>query len=131
MAIALQRRLPRRAAGHDGTDPLSNLPRRSALRSRRRRRRRAGGARSRGRATPSRGSHHRRSTMNDRIEIKPDGLRRSANEFDDLADKTKKLLETLKSSSGSKGEAWGDDKNGHKFADGEKGYIKNRDNTFE
>lgn len=45
--------------------------------------------------------------MNDRVELNPDGLRRSANEFDDLADKTKKLLETLKSSSGSKGEAWG------------------------
>ncbi|MEU0505013.1 hypothetical protein [Nocardia sp. NPDC005998] len=69
--------------------------------------------------------------MNDRVELNPDGLRRSANEFDELVDETKKLLETLKSSSGSKGEAWGDDKSGHKFADGDKGYIKNRDNTFE
>ncbi|MFI6044585.1 WXG100 family type VII secretion target [Nocardia sp. NPDC051321] len=69
--------------------------------------------------------------MNKPIKIEPDGLRRSADNFDELADKAKKLLETLKSSTSSKGEAWGGDKSGKKFAEGEKGYKKGRDNTFE
>lgn len=64
------------------------------------------------------------------VELEPEGLRRAANGFDDVADRTKKLLDTLKSSSDSKGEPWGDDHAGEKFADGEKGYKKNRDNTF-
>ncbi|WP_433193052.1 WXG100 family type VII secretion target [Nocardia sp. CA-107356] len=65
------------------------------------------------------------------VEVKPDGIRRAAHEFDDVADTTKRLLETLKSASESKGEPWGGDKAGRKFADGEKGYKKNRDNTVE
>jgi uncharacterized protein YukE len=69
--------------------------------------------------------------MNQPIEVKPDGLRNAANDFDDLAEKTRQLLETLRSSTGSEGDAWGDDKAGHKWADGDKGYIKNRDNTFD
>ncbi|MFI6165462.1 hypothetical protein ACIBCN_01630 [Nocardia sp. NPDC051052] len=69
--------------------------------------------------------------MDKPIKIEPDGLRRSADNFDELADKAKKLLETLKSNSSSKGEAWGDDKSGKKFAEGDKGYKKGRDNTFE
>ncbi|MGF6885539.1 uncharacterized protein YukE [Nocardia sp. GAS34] len=69
--------------------------------------------------------------MNEPIKVEPDGLRRSATNFDDLAEKTKQLLDTLKSSLGSKGDAWGDDKIGSKFADGDKGFKKNRDNTFD
>lgn len=69
--------------------------------------------------------------MDKPIKIEPDGLRRSADNFDEVADKAKKLLETLKSSTASKGEPWGDDKSGKKFAEGEKGYKKGRDNTFE
>ncbi|MFD6158124.1 WXG100 family type VII secretion target [Nocardia sp. NPDC060256] len=65
------------------------------------------------------------------IKVEPDGLRNSATDFEAVADKTKKILETLKSSTSSKGEAWGDDKSGKKFAEGDKGYKKGRDNVFE
>ncbi|WP_063038578.1 WXG100 family type VII secretion target [Nocardia pseudovaccinii] len=65
------------------------------------------------------------------VEVKPDGIRRAASEFDGVADTTKKLLDTLKAASESKGEPWGGDKAGRKFADGEQGYKKNRDNTVE
>ncbi|MGX1775682.1 WXG100 family type VII secretion target [Nocardia brasiliensis] len=69
--------------------------------------------------------------MNKPIKIEPEGLRHAAADFEDLAETTKRLLDTLKASSGSKGEAWGNDKSGKKFAEGEKGYKKNRDSTFE
>ncbi|WP_433663166.1 type VII secretion target [Nocardia sp. CA-128927] len=68
--------------------------------------------------------------MSKPVEIKPEGLRRAATEFDDVADRAKKVLDALKGSSESKGEPWGDDHAGEKFADGEKGYKKNRDGTF-
>ncbi|RDI55321.1 type VII secretion target [Nocardia mexicana] len=64
------------------------------------------------------------------IEVEPDGLRRSANEFDEVADRAEKLLETLQAASAGQGEPWGGDKIGEKFADGEKGFKSNRDNTF-
>ncbi|WP_405162042.1 hypothetical protein OG203_37920 [Nocardia sp. NBC_01499] len=68
--------------------------------------------------------------MSKTVKIEPDGFRRAAANFDDLADQAKKLLETLKSNTSSKGEAWGDDKSGKKFAEGDKGYKKGRDGTF-
>ncbi|KAA8884323.1 hypothetical protein F3087_34470 [Nocardia colli] len=68
--------------------------------------------------------------MSKPVEIKPEGLRRAATEFDDVADRAKKVLDRLKSASESKGEPWGHDHAGEKFADGEKGYKKNRDGTF-
>ncbi|WP_405162022.1 type VII secretion target [Nocardia sp. NBC_01499] len=68
--------------------------------------------------------------MSKPVEIKPDGLRRAATGFDEVADRAKKVLDNLKSSSESKGEPWGDDHAGERFANGDKGYKKNRDNTF-
>ncbi|PXX57608.1 uncharacterized protein YukE [Nocardia tenerifensis] len=68
--------------------------------------------------------------MSKPVKVEPEGLRRAAADFDDVADRTKRLLDTLKGSSDSKGEAWGGDHAGDKFANGEKGYKKNRDNTF-
>ena len=68
--------------------------------------------------------------MSQPVELNPEGLRVAAGEFDGVADMTKKLLETLKNVSGSEGEPWGDDKAGHKFADGDKGYLANRDGSF-
>ncbi|MFI7004418.1 WXG100 family type VII secretion target [Nocardia sp. NPDC050175] len=68
--------------------------------------------------------------MDKPVEIKPEGLRRAATEFDDVADRAQKVLDRLKGASESKGEPWGHDHAGEKFADGEKGYKKNRDGTF-
>ncbi|MFC9436032.1 WXG100 family type VII secretion target [Nocardia sp. NPDC057030] len=68
--------------------------------------------------------------MDKPVEIKPEGLRRAATEFDDVADRAKQVLDRLKTASESKGEPWGHDHAGEKFADGEKGYKKNRDGTF-
>ena len=69
--------------------------------------------------------------MSDPIEIHPDGLRKSAVEFDGVADTTKGILDKLKSAAAAHGEPWGDDKNGKKFAECDKGYLKNRDGTFD
>ncbi|MGY2063657.1 WXG100 family type VII secretion target [Nocardia gipuzkoensis] len=69
--------------------------------------------------------------MSERVQLDPEGLRRAATQFDGVADDARRLLDTLKTACTGRGEPWGDDHNGEKFADGEKGYKKNRDNTFE
>lgn len=68
--------------------------------------------------------------MSEPVELNPDGLRKAATEFDDVSASTKALLDRLQSSSGAKGAPWGDDKNGKRFAEGDKGYITNRDGMF-
>ncbi|GAA5063182.1 WXG100 family type VII secretion target [Nocardia callitridis] len=69
--------------------------------------------------------------MSQPVEINPEGVRKAAVEFEGVAETTKRILENLQTSSESKGEPWGDDKAGKKFADGEKGYKANRDGTFD
>jgi uncharacterized protein YukE len=69
--------------------------------------------------------------MTDPIEVNTDGLRKAAGEFDDVADTTTRILDTLKSASAARGAPWGGDKNGKSFADGDKGYLTNRDSTFD
>ncbi|MBY8855232.1 hypothetical protein K7711_01940 [Nocardia sp. CA2R105] len=68
--------------------------------------------------------------MSEPVELNPDGLRKAATEFDDVSASTKALLDRLQSASGAKGAPWGDDKNGKRFAEGDKGYITNRDGMF-
>ncbi len=68
--------------------------------------------------------------MTQPVGINPDGMRSAAAEFDDEADHVQNILDTLQTSSASKGEPWGNDKAGKQFADGDKGYKANRDNTF-
>ncbi len=69
--------------------------------------------------------------MTEPIEIHPDGLRTAAGEFDGIADTTNSILNTLKSAAAAKGDPCGDDENGKKFAEGDKGYLTNRDGTFD
>ncbi|MFC8042852.1 hypothetical protein [Nocardia sp. NPDC057353] len=68
--------------------------------------------------------------MSQSVEIDPDGVRRAARQFEEVAAATRILLETLEQACNSRGEPWGDDKPGHQFADGEKGYLANRDSCF-
>ncbi|WP_067646538.1 WXG100 family type VII secretion target [Nocardia harenae] len=69
--------------------------------------------------------------MSQSIEIDPGGVRRAAGEFDAVAERTRRLLDTLTGACASRGEPWGDDKAGRQFADGDKGYRANRDNYFD
>ncbi|MEV6558464.1 type VII secretion target [Nocardia sp. NPDC051756] len=69
--------------------------------------------------------------MNQPIKINPDGLRRAAAGFDEVAEQLGKIHETLVQSTEAEGEAWGNDKFGKKFADGPKGYKVGRDNNFK
>ncbi|MQY19537.1 hypothetical protein [Nocardia macrotermitis] len=68
--------------------------------------------------------------MAESVELNPEGLRKSATEFEGVSATTKAILDKLQGASAAKGAPWGDDKNGKKFAEGEKGYITNRDGMF-
>ncbi len=68
--------------------------------------------------------------MSEPVELNPDGLRKAATEFDEVSATTKSILDKLQSSTAAKGAPWGDDKNGKRFAEGDKGYITNRDGMF-
>jgi len=69
--------------------------------------------------------------MNQPVSVNPDGLNNAANQFDDIEDKTKQILSTLQAGCSAEGTPWGDDKAGKQFADGDKGYLTNRDGTFK
>ncbi len=69
-------------------------------------------------------------SSNEPVSVNPDGLTNAANQFDAIADTTQHILNTLKSTTSSEGQPWGDDKSGKTFADGEKGYVSNANNTF-
>ncbi|UGT60091.1 hypothetical protein [Nocardia asteroides] len=69
--------------------------------------------------------------MSQSVEIDPDGVRRAAAGFEEVANTTQHILDTLSHACSSKGEPWGDDKAGNQFAEGEKGYRVNRDGVFD
>ena len=66
----------------------------------------------------------------DTVSVNPDGLNDAASQFANIADTTQQLLNTLKSSTSSEGQPWGDDSAGKKFADGDKGYLANAGNAI-
>jgi uncharacterized protein YukE len=68
--------------------------------------------------------------MTDPIKIQPDGLRKAASEFDDVAHTADNIRNTLQSVTAARGEPWGHDTSGNAFADGPKGYKAGRDNMF-
>lgn len=57
------------------------------------------------------------------IEIHPDRLRTAANDSSAIKDNIAQVLATLQSSLNAKGSPWGNDSFGHKFANGDKGYV--------
>src|SRR6266568_8269061 len=69
--------------------------------------------------------------MSEPVSINPDGLRNAANQFDDISDTTRRILNTLTGGCNAEGEPWGDDKAGKKFSEGSQGYLANRDGTFK
>jgi uncharacterized protein YukE len=69
--------------------------------------------------------------MSEPVSINPDGLGNAANQFDDISDTTKQILNTLTGGCNAEGEPWGGDKTGKKFSEGSQGYLANRDGTFK
>jgi uncharacterized protein YukE len=69
--------------------------------------------------------------MSQPIGINPDGLRKAANQFDDISHITQNIVNNLVAGCSGEGEPWGDDKAGKKFSEGASGYIANRDGTFK
>ncbi|RDI46466.1 WXG100 family type VII secretion target [Nocardia mexicana] len=69
--------------------------------------------------------------MVDRIELDPAKLREAAAEFEDIAERCRRTVDKLQDAIQSRGQVWGDDKIGEKFAKGEQGYESGRDNMIE
>ncbi|MFG1794423.1 hypothetical protein [Nocardia sp. NPDC049149] len=60
------------------------------------------------------------------VRFDVDGFRAGAAGFEACAKKTESIVNRLRSSMESRGACWGDDKAGHDFADGPKGYLAGR-----
>ncbi|MEV0355207.1 hypothetical protein AB0H71_04000 [Nocardia sp. NPDC050697] len=74
--------------------------------------------------------------MADRLEVDPAKLRHAAELTRELSTDTKAVADRLRAALGAiESDAepmpWGNDKRGHKFFDGEKGYKAARDNMIE
>ncbi|WP_431971017.1 hypothetical protein [Nocardia sp. bgisy134] len=72
----------------------------------------------------------------DRLEVDPQKLRHASDLTRELSNDTKGVAEKLRNTlSGIESDGtvmpWGDDKRGHKFFDGDKGYKAARDNLIE
>ena len=65
--------------------------------------------------------------MADSLKVDPDRLRSAADQLADVGDQVKGISSSLHSQVDALGEPWGDDSTGHQFADGEKGYLAQKD----
>jgi uncharacterized protein YukE len=65
------------------------------------------------------------------VEINPDQLRTAASDCEGIHGKILDTLNTLKSAINAKQTPWGNDSFGHKFADGDKGYIAVSQNLLD
>ncbi|WP_069161932.1 hypothetical protein [Nocardia altamirensis] len=61
------------------------------------------------------------------VRFDVDGFRTGAAGFEACAKRTESITNRLRSAMESRGVCWGDDKAGHDFADGPKGYLAGRD----
>ncbi|RDI44705.1 hypothetical protein [Nocardia mexicana] len=74
--------------------------------------------------------------MADNLEVDPEKLRDSARLTEEAANRMKAVVGTLRATlasleSDSANQPWGNDKQGKKFADGDKGYKKARTNLLD
>jgi uncharacterized protein YukE len=65
----------------------------------------------------------------DSLNVNPDGLRAAASHMVDVGDQVKAVLSSLNSQIDALGQPWGDDSVGHQFANGDKGYLAQKDNV--
>ncbi|MBJ8338605.1 hypothetical protein JGU71_06890 [Antrihabitans sp. YC3-6] len=69
--------------------------------------------------------------MGEVVDVKPQQLARAANQLDAAGDRLQDIISDLRSSLAGEGAAWGDDKIGSAFADGESGYVSAADHLDE
>ncbi|MCU1643452.1 MAG: hypothetical protein JWN03_3727 [Nocardia sp.] len=69
--------------------------------------------------------------MADRLKAYSDLLRTAAGKTAAVQDGIQQVVNTLVSSSDSRGEPWGDDSLGNQFANGANGYTKSKTNILE
>ncbi|QIS08959.1 WXG100 family type VII secretion target [Nocardia arthritidis] len=68
--------------------------------------------------------------MAGQVRLEPKGLRSAADDFEGAANIIDGVLKRLRSHADGRGACWGHDKTGDEFANGEKGYLKGRDNLY-
>jgi uncharacterized protein YukE len=61
--------------------------------------------------------------MAEPLGVTPDELRKTSKQLADVSGRMKHVLTTLQGKLDAAGPAWGNDKTGHEFADGDKGYL--------
>ena len=61
--------------------------------------------------------------MTDPLGVTPDELRSTSQHLGDVSARMKDVLSTLRANLGGEGAAWGDDRTGEQFADGDGGYL--------
>ncbi|MGE0219989.1 WXG100 family type VII secretion target [Mycolicibacterium sp.] len=61
--------------------------------------------------------------MSEPLGVTPDGLRATSNHLHDVAARMKAILTSLQGELSAEGPAWGADKFGREFADGDRGYL--------
>ncbi|MGW4773514.1 hypothetical protein ACWEO2_36450 [Nocardia sp. NPDC004278] len=67
---------------------------------------------------------------NDRIRVDTTKLRQAADRMDEVGNKTKDIIDTLKTTVHAQNFPWGHDEYGDKFTKGDKGYTKSEENLL-
>ncbi|MEU7144762.1 hypothetical protein ABZ942_35340 [Nocardia sp. NPDC046473] len=67
---------------------------------------------------------------NNRVRVDTTRLRQAAGGMDELGDKAKDIVTTLKNAIQAQGNPWGHDDYGDKFVKGDKGYAKSEENLL-
>jgi uncharacterized protein YukE len=65
--------------------------------------------------------------MADPLSVNPDDLRKSGGNLADVSARFKQVLTSLRDDLAALGSPWGDDKTGRQFANGDSGYLAQKD----
>lgn len=65
--------------------------------------------------------------MADPLSVNPDDLRKSGGDLGDVSARFKQVLASLRDDLAAVGTPWGDDKIGKQFANGDSGYLAQKD----
>lgn len=65
--------------------------------------------------------------MADPLGVTPPDLRATSKHLNDVSTRMKEVLTTLRENLGGEGAAWGDDKIGDQYANGDAGYLAQQD----
>jgi uncharacterized protein YukE len=61
--------------------------------------------------------------MTDPLGVTPDGVRATAKDLGDVSSRVNQVLSAVVDKLDAEGSAWGDDKTGREFANGDNGYL--------